>query len=424
VPALTAAQHIWWKQQKHSVAYQYAVRAAELAPQNPYCWSHLGLIEDALYRFNDAEKCFDRAMSVCKNDAQKGGVYTNYACMLVNKGDWGRALSMAKKAYALKPESPKAKANLGMAMLALGQWKEAWPLYDAVIGFDNSRRKMQYVNEPVWDGSPGKHVVVYEEQGVGDAITFMSMVPDLIRDCASVVIDCSPKLAGLFRRSFPQAAVYGSILGHGDDWRPRHRIDASVSMGGLGKFYRPSPAACPGGAYLKPDPERALMWRSLFDFERARRRPVIGIAWSGGVAWTADRHRRVTLEQLLPLFAAVDAVWVSLQYKDAAAEIAAFKDKCDVDIRQYPYGTLTADYDDTAAMVSALDLIVSVPTSVVHLAGAIRTPCIAMKAPISCWKFASGLPFHRDAVTLIEHEESWDATIVRASEAVKGRFAC
>jgi hypothetical protein len=405
--------------QKHAVAYQFAVRAAELAPKNPYCWSHLGLAEDAMYRFDDAEKCFDRAMSCATKDAHRSGIYKNWACMLLNKGDFGRAMPMARKALAHSPDSPKAQANMGIALLALGQWKEGWPLYDAVIGFDQSRRKMQYANEPAWDGSPGKNVVVYEEQGVGDAITFMSMAPEAIRDSASVVVDCSPKLAGLFRRSFPQATVYGSLLGDGDDWRAEHAIDASISMGGLGKFYRPTREACPGTAYLVPDAARVAKWKSEFACEG---KPVIGVAWSGGVAWTADRYRRVRLEQLLPLFTALDAVWVSLQYKDAAGEIATFKDKVDVDIRQYPEATLTEDYDDTAGLVGALDMVVSVPTSVVHLAGAIGTPCIAMKAPISCWKFASGLPFHSRHVTLVDHDKDWDMTIAKAAEVLRERL--
>lgn len=339
--------------------------------------------------------------------------------MLVQKGDWGRALPMARKALAFRPDRPKARGNLGLALMALGQWKEGWPMYDAIIGFDKSRRKMQYVNEQTWNGKKGRSVVIYEEQGIGDCISFASMVPDAIRDCHKVILDVSPKLENLFRRSFPQATVYGSITGLGKDWRRDHRIDASISIGGLGKLYRPSPESCPGVPYLKPDPDRVTMWKGLF---RSFGKPVIGVAWTGGLDHTGAKYRKFSLEQLMPLFR-MDAVFVSLQYKDAQAEIDAFRKRHpEVDIRQFPFGTLTDDYDDTAAMVSALDVTVALPTSVVHLAGALGAPCVAMKAKIACWKFNCGLPFHRENMTLVDHEGDWDGTIRKTAEVVKERL--
>jgi tetratricopeptide (TPR) repeat protein len=412
---------VWRKQNKPAVAYQFAKRCVELFPNDATALCNLGMVADQLYRFDEAETCFQRAINRAESDRERAAAWMNWACMLVNKGDWANAETMGRKALKYNPESAKAKANLGMACLALGQWREGWPLYDAVIGFDQSRRKNQYKDEPVWDGSEGRRVVIYGEQGLGDEICFASMLPDAIKACRSVVLDCTDRLAPLFQRSFPTAKVYGTRWEKGLGWnRADTEIDASISIGALGKFYRNTDAEFPGKPYLVPDPDRVAMWKGLF---AQQGKPVIGIAWTGGVPWTADRFRRLTLEQLLPLFRAVDATWISLQYKDASREIREFKRSYpEIDIRQYSYGTLTDDYDDTAALVAALDLTIAPPTSVVHLAGAIGAPCIAMCAPIQCWKFASGLKFH--AVTLIQHEiDGWDGTIIEAAKVVGARFA-
>jgi len=390
-----------------------------MARDNPYCWGNLGNIEHELYRFEQAEFCFEEGLKVAKTDAQRGFIYLTYAAMLVQKGDWGRALPMARKALAYKDKA-KTRANLGLALLAVGQWKEGWPLYDAIIGFDRSRRKMQYQDEGEWDGSKGKNVVIYDEQGIGDAISFASMVPDALKD-AKVVLDVRPELKGLFQRSFPEAKVYGSATGLGEDWRAKHRIDASISLGGLGKLYRPTPESCPGTDYLKPDPDRVRMWKALFSIET---KPVIGIAWSGGMEHTGAKHRLWKLDDLLPIFRSVDAVWVSLQYKDAEKEIAAFReDHPEIDLRQYAFGTLTKDYDDTAALVECLDLVVGVQTAVHHLAGAMGKESWCFVNKHGQWRYGPNtqktLPWYR-SVRLFRNIDGWP--FEEAATELKERF--
>lgn len=386
--ALALGSKVWFKQRKHAVAYQFAARLAEVDPTNPYAWSNLGMEAEQIYRFDEADRCFHRASGLAKTDHAKATLYNQWACMLVNAGRWDEAEPMARRALKHNPDSAKAKGNLGLACLAQENWAEGWPLYNAIVGFDQSRRKHQYKGEPVWDGSPGKRLVVYGEQGLGDEISFASMVPDVIKMSRSVVIDCSPKLQGLFARSFPGAKVYGTRWDLGLGWPIEDmELDASISIGALGQFVRNSDASFPGAPYLTPDPDRVAMWKALFAKES---KPVIGIGWSGGVPWTASRFRRWTLEQLLPVFRAFDAVWVSLEYKDAGKEISSFRAKHpEVDLRQYTFGTLTQDYDDTAAMVAALDRVISMQTTVIHLAGALGKRCDVFVNKCGQWRYGT-----------------------------------
>lgn len=424
--ALHIAQKVFFKQRKNSQAYAFARRGAEVDPRNPYVWATLGMHEQDIYRFDQADKWFRKAEALAQTSAHRddalGVVYLNRTCMLVQAGRWKEAEEVGRKSLALTPNSAKAKANLGLACLALGKWEEGWPLYDAIIGFDQSRKKVSYTDQLVeWDGSK-QNIVIYGEQGLGDEISFSSMVPDAIEAAKSVVIDCAPKLEGLFRRSFPKATVYGTLhSATGRQWDKPHDIDASVSIGGLGKLFRKSPSACPGSPWLIADPDRVAMWQGLWSKQG---KPVIGVAWSGGVPWTGDRNRRFSLDELLPIFRSVDAVWICLEYRDAGREIQAFKAKHpEIDLRQYPFGTLTSDYDDTAALVASLDHVVSMQTSVIHLAGALGTPCYCFVNKHGQWRYGTegdSMPWYK-SVKLYRNVTGWP--IDDAAKDLRAKFA-
>jgi hypothetical protein len=316
------------------------------------------------------------------------------------------------------PDHHNAQANLGFCQLAQRNW-EGWKGYRLTIGSD-WRPKVQYNQEPEWDGSPGKTVVLYADQGLGDEISFASMIPDAIDICKKVIIDCDDRLAGLFRRSFPKARIYGTKRAKEGQWAKEDwSIDASLPLGQIGEYFRATDESFPGTPYLVPCPDRVKMWKGLFNKDK----PVIGIAWSGGTPKTGSRDRTCSLHDWLPLFGSIDAHFVSLQYKSAAAEIEAFKKQYPtVDLVEYPFGTLTTEYDDTAAMVSAMDCIVGVPTAVIHLGGSLGAKTFAMKARSNCWNYAAGLPFQ--PTTFIEFKESWKKTIETSVPLIASHCGC
>lgn len=397
-----------------------------MAQKNPYCWGNLANIEHELYRFAEAEFCIKKGLEVCQKREQYAFMRKIQTALYVQMGDWERAERSGRMAVALN-DSGKNRANLGMALLGVGKWSEAWPLYAEIVGLDRSSRRMQYADEQEWDGTPGKSVVVYDEQGIGDCISFASCVPDALKR-AKVVMDVRPELDGLFRRSFPDATVYGSFsglgngeeIGLGEDWREKHAIDASIPIGGLARLYRPSPEACPGTAYLKADPERVAKWKAEFGGKLA-----IGVAWSGGMEHTHAQNRLWTLEELVPVFKSVDAIWVSLQYKDCSEEIAAFRERHpEIDLRHYPEATvLSDDYDDTAALVDAVDMVFSMQTAVIHLAGALGKECWCFVNKHSQWRYGPNtqttLPWYR-SVRLWRNVDGWP--LLEAAQELKAKY--
>ena len=387
--ALILATYVAWKANRFVIGYQFGKRAVAIAPQEPMAWLNLGICCHDLWRYEEAEEALRNAARMSGNKELSAMANMNLAAHYIDYGMFPEAEKASREALKHSPFSPKAKANLGFSMLAQRKW-DGWEFYSYCLGLSH-RQKQKFGEEPDWNGEPGKTVVLYGEQGVGDEVSFASMVPDAIRDCKKVIFSCDEKLAGLFARSFPTAKVYGTRkakAGDGKRWdKDDWQFDASLALGELGALYRRKDEDFPGTPYLIPDPDRRKMWRALLG---EKQKPIIGIAWTGGMHHTAGKFRTLALEEMLPILRSIDAHWVCLQYKDAAAEIKTFREAHpEIDLVQYPFATLTPDYDDTAALVAELDLVVTVQTAIVHLCGAIGKECWVLLPKCSQWRYGS-----------------------------------
>jgi tetratricopeptide (TPR) repeat protein len=388
------------KAKKLPIAYQMAKRATELKPDRPEPWSALGHAAQQLWRLDEAHSCYRKALQRARNKKQTVLYTNNVASTYLDGGQFAKAEKPCREALALDPEDVSLRHNLGLSLLAQHRWKEGWENYSASVGSD-ARTNYKYLNppEPTWDKSTGT-VVVYGEQGLGDEICAASMIPDAAKD-ARIIMDCDARLQGLFKRSFPQVTVHGTRWSKGLAWPKADReITHSISGFELGKLYRNADEDFPGTAYLTPCPDRTAMWKALF---ASKKKPVIGIAWSGGTWQNAASHRHLPLAEWQPLFDAVDAHWVSLQYKDASKDIEG------TPVVQYPYATLTKDYDDTAALVAACDLVIGIQTSVNHLAGALGVPVWCLVPKTSQWRYGEegdSLPWYR-SMRIYRQTDKW-----------------
>ena len=397
VPTLVLMAFTAHKAKRYHIGYMFGRHAVELAPTNALAWINLGINAHEMWMRNEAVECFQKGgkFALNKNDKLVAAMaFMNLAAIHLDFGEYKPAEEAARKALELDPYNPMAKANLGFAMLGQGNW-DGWEFYSWSLGLAH-RQKQVFGEEPEWNGAPEKTVVLYGEQGLGDEISFASMLPDAARASKKVIFSCHKKVEGLFRRSFahlPNVKVYGTRnakAGDGVMWDEEDRqFDASAALGELGKFFRRSDESFDGKPYLTADPDRQIMWRALFyKIRMEQQKPVIGISWTGGLSHTGAKLRSMTLEKLTPILRGFKAHWVCLQYKDASDEIAAFRKKNpDVDLVQYPTATLTPDYDDTAAMVTELDLVISVQTAIVHLCGGLGQECWVLLPKISQWRY-------------------------------------
>jgi len=371
--------------EQYGLAYNLLRIVTQLVPNQPEPWNNMGMCFSHRWANDDdlaqAERCF---LTAHKLDPEDKHALSNLSLVSIHKYDPGKAVYWANKALEKDPEMIEARDNRALAYLMMGEWTKGWADYERALGNIEERKERIFVDEPRWDGSKGKNVVVYGTQGIGDEISFASIIPDVIRDSKEVVIECDRRLEGLFKRSFPEASVYGTRFKTKElHWLKNHQIDARCSLDMLGKFYRNKDEDFPGQPYLKADPERRLQWRALL--ESLGDKPKIGIAWTGGLPRTGTQKRSLHLTDFLPIFNAIDATWVSLQYKDPSKEVEALQKEHGITVHHWPRVGEAFDLDELAAAVSELDLVITVTTAVVHLSGALGKEAWVLAPRKSRW---------------------------------------
>ena len=261
-----------------------------------------------------------------------------------------------------------------------------------------------------WNGEPDRSVIIYGEQGVGDEIMFASMVPDLVKISKRVIFDCHPRLVETFKRSFG-IECYGTRKTDQCTWFPGCGADSVAAIGSLGKHFRNERADFPGNAYITPRkaPKR-------------NKTPRIGISWKGGVKSTGDRHRCIELEALAPLIKAFpDVEWVSLQYHpDSPRVVLEAKEKHGIDLDHRPSVLEGFDYDATIDLIAGLDLVITVPTTVLHAAGALGVPCWVLVQKEAEWRETGtcegrgpAMPCSNSVRLFPRTEDTWEPLIMR-----------
>jgi tetratricopeptide (TPR) repeat protein len=387
-------------------------KCVRLNPKIPESWIGYGKALTDTWDLEHAEDAFRMALQLSNGKDQKHAL-ANLGLTKLLRGRPDDAMELCHKALHYQKDDIDIAYNLGCAHLMKREWSVGWKLYESALGIHESRRERIF-NDPDegrWDGSKNKTVVAYGEQGIGDEISFASCIPDLIRDSKKVVIECDHRLEGLFKRSFPLADVYGTRY-RVADWALNYKFDGRVSFGSLPKFYRNKESAFPGTPYLTADPERRTQWKALLQSLPGKK---IGVAWTGGLPMNGKVSRSVKLEDLLPILKTSNS-FISLEYRDPTKELREFQEKHGIKIHEWGRATRTLDYDDTAALIAELDLVISVTTATVHAAGALGVPCWVLVPKNPNWQFPEGsMPWYR-SVKQYRKKASWSGVVHQMRE--------
>ena len=243
--------------------------------------------------------------------------------------------------------------------------------------------------------------MVYGEQGVGDQIIFASMLNDFMDLGVEVIIETNKQMEDLFRRSFANADVFGTL---GEDycaWPAEMRIDWKLEMGALGEFVAPQPFRT--GRYLDASPTWRAAWRAALKAADPAAKLRVGIAWSAGTMGTCRHERTVPFEELKPLMGIEGVQLVCLEYTDARDTIGG------APIYNPRLDLVNRNYDITAALVDELDLVIAPTTAVVDCAGALGKEVWVMCPTRPPWRYADYLG--EDAMFVYE-----SARVFRQSE--------
>ena len=325
-----------------------------------------------------AEQSYRQALRLRPGDA---AAQSSIGFTFDMRGRYAEAMDHYDRAIALDPGYLPAHLNRAAIWLLNEDYARGWREYERRLGSAELAPLHQRFTPPLWDGSSlaGRKILVYSEQGLGDEILFASCLPDIVAQAGHCIIDCNPRLAELFRRSFPQATVHGGGQTDPTGWLDGlGPVDCKVPAGSLPLHLRSRPEDFPPHAgYLRAAPERVDAWRERL--HALGPGPKIGLSWRGGVPQTGRGSRSIGLAELLPVLRMRNATFVSLQYGPCDAELAAFEREHGIGIRHWQEAI--DDYDQSAALVCALDLVISVCTAIVDLAGALGRPAWVL-APV------------------------------------------
>lgn len=425
-PALVEAWcELGWlrnKRKEFTEALDAYERALALDPENMTVHHNLGYVLGKLEHYERAMEFLER---VCeKVPTSNSGSWLNLAMALAAHGEVRRAAQIYERILAVEPNHVTARWNRAHFLLAERDFERGWHDYELRFLTEGIGLPRLIPHRP-WRGEPleGKSIVVTAEQGLGDQIMFASCIPDIIARAASVTVECSARLEALFRRSFPQARVFGSLQQQNPPWlKEVGEVDFHASMGSLPAWLRKREADFPPHqGYFCADPGRVEYWRAKL----AALGPglKVGLSWRGGTYSTRKRLRSLELPDLRELCATPGCRYVSLQYGKCADEIREFTAATGIPLVHWQ--DAIDDYDETAALCSALDLTVSVCTSVIHLNGALGRPVWILVPSAPEWRYGfagESLPWY-PSVRLYRQEErsSWNPVLARVGADLERR---
>ncbi len=300
------------------------------------------------------------------------------------EGDLEAARNWYRKAQQLSGE-PRAFLSEALVDLLDGRFESAWERYEARKQVPDQRHQHAlFASMAQWRGeaAPARRLLVYGEQGLGDEVMFASMFGELAKRVPRVTLMTDPRLGALFQRSFPTFEVIAEPRNsQGERAKSLPDIDCAVAAGSLGRLFRRRREDFPGHTgYLAADPVKIAAWK-----ERLPPGFNVGLSWIGGMQKTGRSRRSLSLAELRPLLESPGVSWVSLQYTPAAKEIAALAEAGGPRIAEFP--GVTADMDELASLIAALDLVVSVCNTTVHVAGAIGKEVLVMAPFVPEWRY-------------------------------------
>ncbi len=380
---------------------------------------NLALLLHEERRLDEALAEYDQALAMRPDFVL---AHNNRGAALRDLGRPAEALEAFGQAVALRGDYAEAQLNQAMCRLQLGDFVEGWRQYEWRRLTRQGRLEAPAAGVRAWTGQAdlsGRTLLLRGEQGFGDTLQFCRFVPLVAQKGARVILEVQPGLERLLSRLDGAAEVVAAGRPHRgfDLWAPLMSLPLA-----LGLTLETIPAETP---YLSADPSLAAQWGRRM---AGREGPRVGLVWAGAAradrtAAATDRRRSLPLRALAPLAGAA-ATFVSLQKGAAAAELrqAAAEGWAGPPILDWT--AELADFEDTAALVANLDLVISCDTAVAHLAGALGKPVWVLNRFDSCWRWLTGRddsPWYPTARLFRQTVRGeWDDVIERVAGALAG----
>jgi Tfp pilus assembly protein PilF len=363
-------------------------------------------------RPNDA---LNAAFTAVRLDANVPQFLVNLALSCIDLDRTEEAIACLLRAISIDGEDAAAHLVLSQVLLARGEMQAGWREYEWRVRV--AGQGLGRVPSACWNGMklPGSRILLIADQGFGDSIQFSRYIPLVAERCGEVFLSCSPELAPILGNLPGVRCCFSS-------WADIPQHTAHCRLSSLPWIFQTELETIPeAGPYIFAEPGKAADWGRKVQERVGTGRKRIGLAWSGSPKNINDSRRSLRLSQLAALAAAKGdgAVFISLQKPVAEADRAAwemFRDMPD-------FSAELTDFGETAGLIANLDLVITVDTSVGHLAAAMGKPTWLLLAKASDWRWLldrSDSPWYR-SVQLFRQMDcgQWDSPICAAAQALR-----
>lgn len=357
---------------RHADALTRYEQALAIRPDYPAALSNRGMSLQFLGRHDDALACFERTLAI---DPESVEALANRGAALQDLGRYEDALASYDLAQRLRPDYADAHWNESLCRLRIGDFARGWQKYEWRWRTGHLGPMREFA-QPLWLGETpiaGRTLLLHAEQGIGDTLQFCRYATRAAALGARVLLEVQPPLKSLL------ADLQGVslLLARGEDLPP---FDCHCPLLSLPLAFSKRMETIPSmPAYLRADPARVARWRGVLAPRSGLR---VGLIWSGRADQPDDRNRSIPLAELLPL-ATAGTQLVGLQKDVRPADRVVLNERSD--IRHFG-----EDFAETAALVELMDVVVSVDTSIAHLAGALGKPVWLLLPRNPDWRWLLG----------------------------------
>jgi tetratricopeptide (TPR) repeat protein len=346
-----------------------------LQPSSPDIHCNLG---NLLFKQGDTIAAIDSYRNGLMLQPDHAVALANLGVTLETLGDAESAEECYQSALKSRPDFSLAKFFLGLHQLSKGEFSVGWNAYEHRWVSKECRSYRRTFSQPRWRGEDiqGSRILLYAEQGLGDTMQFVRYLSMLLARGAEIILEVQPNLYRLLKNSFEQVRVIRAGEAHPDfDWQcPLLSLPLA-----FGTDLESIPSS---GPYLRVEATAAAIWAERLSADTLR----VGLAWAGNPKHSRERQRSISLEQLARLTRIEGLTFYSLQKGAAAAPLKSRSS----DLRLIDLDAGQEDFADTAAIAANLDLVISIDTSVAHLAGAIGRPVWILLHHMPDWRWLRG----------------------------------